>query len=135
MDAAGGCFLYNESMKRVYLADSQSDERLAFRLILQDLKMQVVGEASDWPTALAQAPATRPDMLMVDWGLVAAGSGGDLAELRQACPAAVVIVLVSHLSAREQAAFSAGADVFINKGETSDRVADRLRDAVASIGH
>jgi hypothetical protein len=24
--------------------------------------------------------------------------------------------------------------VFINKGETSDRVADRLRDAVASIG-
>ena len=134
MDAAEGCLLYNESMKRVYLADSQSDERLAFRLILQDLKMQVVGEAADWPTALAQAPATRPDMLMVDWGLVAAGSGGDLAELRQACPAAVVIVLVSHLSAREQAAFSAGADVFINKGETSDRVADRLRDAVASIG-
>ena len=59
-------------MKRVYLADSQSDERKAFRLILQDLKMQVVGEASDWPTALANAPATRPDMLMVDWGLVAA---------------------------------------------------------------
>ena len=134
MDASGGCFLYNESMKRVYLADSQSDERLAFRLLLQDLKMKVVGEAADWPTALAQAPATRPDMLMVDWGLVAAGSGGDLAELRQACPAAVVIVLISHLSAREQAAFSAGADVFINKGETSDRVADRLRDAVASIG-
>jgi PleD family two-component response regulator len=51
-------------MKRVYLADSQSDERKAFRLILQDLKMQVVGEASDWPTALAKAPATRPDMLM-----------------------------------------------------------------------
>ena len=133
MDASRGCFLYNESMKRVYLADSQSDERLAFRLILQDLKMQVVGEAGDWPTALAQAPATRPDMLMVDWGLVAAGSGGDLTELRLACPAAVVIVLVSHLSAREQAALSAGADVFINKGETSDRVADRLRDAVASI--
>ena len=69
-------------MKRVYLADSQSDERLAFRLLLQDLKMQVVGEASDWPTALAKAPATRPDMLMVDWGLVAAGSGGDLAWLQ-----------------------------------------------------
>ena len=79
MDAAEGCLLYNESMKRVYLADSQSDGRLAFRLILQDLKMQVVGEAADWPTGLAQVPATRPDMLMVDWGLVAAGSGGDLA--------------------------------------------------------
>ena len=35
--------------------------------------MQIVGEASDWSTALAEAPATNPDMLMVDWGLVAAG--------------------------------------------------------------
>ena len=120
-------------MKRVYLADSQSDERLAFRLILQDLNVQVVGEAADWPTVLAQAPATKPDMLMVDWGLVTAGSGADLAELRMACPGAVVIVLISHLSAREQAALSAGADAFISKGETSDRVAERLRVAVASI--
>ena len=120
-------------MKRVYLADSQSDERLAFRLMLQDLNMQVVGEAADWSTALAKAPATNPDMLMVDWGLVANGSGTDLAELRMACPYAVVIVLISHLSAREQAALSAGADAFISKGETSDRVAQRLRDAVASI--
>ena len=120
-------------MKRVYLADSQSDERLAFRLLLQDLKMKVVGEAADWPTALAQAPATSPDMLMVDWGLVAAGSGADLAEMRMACPTAIVIVLISHLSAREQAALSAGADAFISKDETSDRVADRVRDAVASI--
>jgi len=120
-------------MKRVYLADSQSDERLAFRLLFQDLQMQVVGEASDWSTALAQAPATNPDMLMVDWGLVAAGSGADLAQLRLACPAAVVIVLISHLGAREQAALSAGADAFISKGETPDRVAERLRYAVASI--
>ena len=96
--------------------------------------MQVVGEAADWPTAFSQAPATNPDMLMVDWGLVvAAGSGSGLAELRTACPAAVVIVLISHLNAREQAALSAGADAFISKGETSDRVAQRLRDAVGSL--
>ena len=120
-------------MKRVYLADSLSDERRAFRLIFQDLKMKVVGEAADWPTALAQAPATSPDILMVEWGLVAARSGADLAELRKACPIAVLIVLISHLSAREQAALSAGADAFISKSETSERVAERLRDAVASI--
>jgi len=120
-------------MNRVYLADSQSDERLAFRLVLEDLKMQVVGEAADWPTALAQAPTTNPDMSMVDWALVADGSGADLAELRMACPAAVVIVLISHLDAREQAALSAGADAFISKGETSEKVVERLREAVASI--
>lgn len=120
-------------MKRVYLADAHPDERQIFRIILKDLDMQVVGEADDWPTVLTQAPATDPDMLMVDWGLVASGSGAELTELRRACPAALVIVLVSPLEAREQAALSAGADAFISKGETSDRVVKRLRDAVASI--
>ena len=120
-------------MKRAFLADAQIDERSALRLILQDLKMQVVGEAADWPTVLALAPGTRPDMVVVDWGLVADEFGAALPKLREACPAAVVIVLVSHLDPRHQAALSAGADAFISKSETSIRVAERLRDAVASI--
>ena len=120
-------------MNRVFLADSQSDERFAFRLLLQDLNMQVVGEASDWATTLSLAPSTNPDMLMVDWELVVNGTDANLAKLRLACPTAVVIVLISHLSAREQAALSAGADAFISKDETSEWVADRLREAVASI--
>jgi two-component system, OmpR family, KDP operon response regulator KdpE len=120
-------------MKRAFLADAQFDERSALRLILQDLKMQVVGEAVDWPTLLALAPGTRPDMVVVDWGLVADESRAALPKLRKACPAAVVIVLVSHLDPRHQAALSAGADAFISKSETSIRVAERLRDAVASI--
>ena len=120
-------------MKRAFLADAQFDERSALRLILQDLKMQVVGEAADWPTVLALAPGTHPDLVVVDWGLVADESGAALPKLREACPAAVVIVLVSHLDPRHQAALSAGADAFISKSETSFRVAERLRDAVASI--
>jgi DNA-binding NarL/FixJ family response regulator len=120
-------------MKRAFLADAQFDERSALRLVLQDLKMQVVGEAADWPTVLALAPGTHPDLVVVDWGLVADESGAALPKLREACPAAVVIVLVSHLDPRHQAALSAGADAFISKSETSIRVAERLRDAVASI--
>jgi len=120
-------------MKRAYLADAQPDERSAFRLILQDLNMQVVGEASDWPSVLALAPAARPDLVLVDWDLVAGESGEALLNLRETCPAAVVIVLISHLDSYHQAALSAGADTFISKGETSDRVAERLRVAVQSI--
>ena len=48
-------------------------------------------------------------------------------------PAALVIVLISHLDARQQAALSAGADAFISKGETPERVAERLRTAAASV--
>jgi two-component system response regulator DesR len=120
-------------MKRAFLADALPDERSAFRLILQELNMQVVGEAADWPTVLALAPAARPDLVVVDWGLVVDESGAALPQLRKACPGAVVIVLISHLDPRHQAALSAGADTFISKNETSMRVAERLRDAVASI--
>ena len=95
--------------------------------------MQVVGEAADWHTALALAPATLPDLVVVDWDLVADKSGAALPKLRETCLTAVVIVLISHLDSRHQAALSAGADAFISKGESSKRVAEHLRNAVGSI--
>ena len=120
-------------MTRVYLADAQPDERSALRLLLLDMKMEVVGEAADWYTTLAQAPISRTDMLLVDWNLIPSTSPGALEELRKGCPAALVIVLLSHLDARQQAAVSTGADAFISKGEAPDRVAERLRAVAARI--
>jgi len=100
-------------------------------MVLLDLDMSVVGEAADWPAALAQAATTHPDMLLVDWNLIPPDSS--LLKLRATCPAAVVIVLISQLDARDQAALSAGADSFISKGESPERVAERLQAAVG--GH
>ena len=133
MDAAGELMLYHESMTRVFLADSQLEERSALRLLLLDMKMEVVGEAADWTTTLIQAPFSRMDMLLVDWDLLPDSPTAALEILRQACPAALVIVLISHLDARQQAALSAGADAFISKGETPERVTERLRTAAASL--
>jgi DNA-binding NarL/FixJ family response regulator len=118
-------------MMRVFVADNQPEVRSALRLLLQDLDMQVVGEAANWATALAQTSGTQPDIVVVEWDMIPADTS--LAELRATCPAAIVIVLISHLDARHQAALSAGADSFISKGEAPDRVADRLRAAAASI--
>jgi DNA-binding NarL/FixJ family response regulator len=56
-----------------------------------------------------------------------------LEELRKACPEALVIVLISHLDARHQAALSAGADAFISKDETPERVAEHIRNAAESV--
>jgi DNA-binding NarL/FixJ family response regulator len=120
-------------MTRVFLADSQDKERFALRLLLLDLKMEVVGEAADWSTTLAQAPISQTDMLLVDWDLLPIAPSAALETLREACPAALVIVLISHLDARQQAALSAGADAFISKGETPERVAERLRTVAASV--
>jgi DNA-binding NarL/FixJ family response regulator len=121
-------------MTRVFVADAHPDEHDALRLLLLDLRMEVVGEAADWPTTLAQAPATRLDMLLVDWDLLPADRGvQSLDELRLTCPNAIVVVLISPLDARRQAALSAGADVFISKGEMPEQVAERLRAAAASV--
>jgi DNA-binding NarL/FixJ family response regulator len=134
MDVAGGSLLYDGAMTRVFLADAQTEERHALRLVLLDLKMEVVGETANWPTTLAQAPATNLDMLLVDWDLLPVSLGVQaLAELRLACPNAIVVVLISHLDARHQAAISAGADAFISKGEMPERVAERLRSVAASV--
>ena len=92
--------LYDKIVTRVYLADAHVDERAALRLLLLDRKMEVVGEAVDWPMA---------------------------------CPNAIVVVLISPLDARQQAAISAGADAFISKGETPERVAERLQAAAARV--
>jgi len=134
MDAAGEFLLYHEIMTRVYLADAQTEERSALRLLLIDLNMQIVGEAADWSTTLAGAPISGLNMLLVDWDLLPVDLGVQaLAELRLACPDAILVVLISHLDARHQAAISAGADAFISKGETPERVAERLRLAAESI--
>ncbi len=114
-------------MTRVFLADAKLVERSALRLTLQDLKMDLAGEAADWPTTLAQAPLSQTDMLLVDWDLLPNAPNSALAELREACPAALVIVLISQMEARQRAALSAGADAFISKGDTSERVAEYLR--------
>jgi DNA-binding NarL/FixJ family response regulator len=120
-------------MTRVYIADAKLEERSALRLMLLDLKMDVIGEASDWKTTLAQAPISRIDMLLIDWNLLPNEPTAALDKLRKACPAALVIILISHLDARTQAALSAGADAFISKGESPERVAERLRVVAAGI--
>ncbi len=120
-------------MTTVLLAAPQLDVRAAMRLLLLDLDMTVVDEAADWPTTLALAPQSRPEMLLVDWEMIPLDSGNTLSQLRAVCPAEAIIVLISQLDAREQAALSAGADAFISKGEMPDRVAERLRAAADRI--
>jgi DNA-binding NarL/FixJ family response regulator len=121
-------------MTRVYVADAIPEERSALRLMLNDLNMEIVGEAADWPTTLANAPATHLDMLLVEWSLLPIGLGLQaLAELRLACLDIIIVVVISPLDARQQAALSSGADAFISKSEAPERVAEHLQAAADSL--
>lgn len=129
VDVAAAVCCYAKAMTRVFIANRQPEARAAFRLLLLVLDMQVVGEAADWPTTMMLAPAMQPDMVVIDGELLSRPDDAALSALRGACAHQTVIVLLSHLDAREQAALCMGADLFISKGETPDRVAEHLRSA------
>lgn len=133
LDVAGERSFYYVHMTRAFLADRKLEERSALRLLMLDLAMEIVGEAADWPTVLAEVPGSYADVLLIDWDLLPDAPSVALKELRQACPAALLIVLISQLDARGQAALSAGADAFISKGETPEQVIERLRSLTASL--
>ena len=120
-------------MSRVYIADSFTEERSALRLVLLDLNLEIAGEANDWSTALAQAPVCRTDILLVDWDLLPSAPGKALLEVRKACPAVLIILLASHLDPHKQYALTACADAIISKGETAERVTERLRIGAESV--
>lgn len=120
------------TMIRVFIANAKTEERSALRLMLLNLKMQVVGESSDWLTALVRAPSTNFNLLLVDGNLLPANSAASFSAMREACSNAIIVVLTSYLESHEQAAQSAGADAFISKGEIPNRLADHLL-AISSI--
>ncbi len=111
---------------RVFIANAKAEERSALRFMLLSLKLEVVGDASDWQIALAKAPATNFNVLLVDWDLLSANAVASLSAMREACSNAIIVVLTSYLEAHEQAAQSAGADAFISKGEIPNRLADHM---------
>jgi DNA-binding NarL/FixJ family response regulator len=119
-------------MTRVYLADAIVIERNALRILLLDMNMEIAGEAGDWATALANIPICNPDMLVVDWELLPRDAHAGLNELRVTCPNMLAIILISHLEARQQAARTVGADMFISKSELPERVAEYLRIAAGA---
>ncbi len=120
-------------MTRAFIADTRAEERSALRLLLLDLKVEVVGEAADWETTVTELPATRSEILLVDWDMLPPFASVALEELRKSCPSSIAIVLISRHDARHQAALSAGADVFISTAEMAQRVAERFRAVAVSV--
>ena len=114
------------TMIRVFIANAKEEERSAIRVLLLNLKAEVVGDASDWQTTLVKAPATNFNLLLVDWSLLPADAVTSLSAMRRACSNAIIVVLTSYLDAHQQAAQSAGADAFISKVEIPKRLADHL---------
>ena len=112
---------------RAVVADREVSVRRAITLLLtHELSFQMVREAATPSGLRRQVQRVRPDILIVDWGLVTAGPVGLISILRGLCPGLRVLALHVHEDVRE-VALAAGADSFVGKGEGPGQVVRALQ--------
>jgi DNA-binding NarL/FixJ family response regulator len=111
-----------ENRIRVLIADDHPRVRSALRLLLQEeLDAIVVGEASNLEQAMELAGVKEPDLVLLDWELLAQDGANALTGLRTALPGLAVIALSGRPGARRKA-LAAGADAFVSKGDPPERL-------------
>jgi DNA-binding NarL/FixJ family response regulator len=114
---------------RTILADSEPTVRRALRLLLtQDLDIEVVGEVDALGLLQRWVKQRQPDLIVVDWDLMAAHAAATVTALRRSCPGLQVVVLGLRPELR-RAALAAGADEFASKVDAPDQVLRALRAA------
>ncbi len=116
---------------RVLLADGQTKVRSALRLLLeQEPGLSVVGEVTDMDSLLAELDETRPDLLLLDWGLPGLCTADQPAALSEYYPRLKVVVLSVHPE-EQCAALAAGADAFVSKCNPPERLLAALETCCA----
>ena len=117
---------------RVLVADDHPVFRSGLRLLLEDLDVEVVGEAADGEAAVELAVAERPDVVLMD--LQMPGTSGLEATRRIAERAPDVRVLVLTMvedDATLFAALRAGAAGYLLKGAGPDEIDRAVRGVAA----
>jgi len=113
---------------RLLLADDRPKTRFALRALLRlQTGLAVVGEAATAGELLALAEQTSPDVVLLDWGLQGLQADELLPALQSICPNIYVIALSSRPEVRD-AALAAGADAFVSKIDSPERLLMAIAD-------
>ena len=116
---------------RVLLADGGAPTRFALCALLeQHPGWKVVGEVSSGDHLLEKVEAVRPDVLLIDWNLPAVKSEDFIPLIKESYPNLVIIVMSGRPELKMKAC-SKGADAFVSKTESPDK----LLDAISSLSN
>lgn len=122
--------------QRVLVVDDDPDYRLLVRLALAtDDRFEVVAEAGDGGSAVAEAAREQPDLVLLDCRLPGADAFDILPSLRAAAPdARIVLVSGADPSDLRVASRSAGAIGYLTKETPARRLAAELEALIGIVG-
>ncbi len=113
----------------VVLADDQALMRMGFRMVLDaEEGIEVVGEASDGTSAVAQARALRPDVILMDVRMPGMNGIEATEAIAAQCPGTRVLILTTFdLDEYAFAGLRAGASGFLLKDTRPAELAEAIR--------
>lgn len=120
---------------KVLIADDRARVRFALKVLLeQQMELEVVGEAMHANELPQQVELSRPDVLLLDWGLPGLTSPRTIEAIRRANPELRVIVLSGQPEVGKQALL-AGADAFVDKTETPEQLLTVIQSCGCALRH
>jgi DNA-binding NarL/FixJ family response regulator len=126
-----------ESRIRVLLVDDHAVVRAGLRLFLTgQADLEVVGEAEDGTSAVAQVQELRPDVVLMDLRMPRLDGIEATRQIRAARPQTAVVVLTTYTdSAHVGQAMAAGAIGYVLKDVPPPELAATIREAAHGVLH
>ncbi len=114
---------------RVLLCDDMHQVRLLLRTEMTlESDLEIVGEATNGAEAIEIARESQPDVVVLDLTMPVMNGLEALPRIREAAPAARVIMLSAHgASEMEARAFAAGASLYIEKTASTSEIVQAVR--------
>ena len=106
----------------ILVADKRTRTRFALRLLIEQATGHtIVAEVADAESLTSKIRETLPDLVLLEWELSQDKNGRTISSLKEDFPQMKVLVL-SGQSKWRKAALKAGADDFVSKGDSPDRL-------------
>jgi DNA-binding NarL/FixJ family response regulator len=115
---------------RVFLCDDVGDVRLLTRTGLEEGDdLRVVGEADNGAAAVERIVELRPDVVLVDLSMPGMDGFELIPLIREKAPEVGILVFSGFAADRmESGALEVGADAYLEKGESFERLRDVTRE-------
>jgi two-component system response regulator DesR len=106
---------------RVIVADERPDVRSALRVLFEQERIEIVGEAGDAESLFAEVSDHVADVLLLDWELLGAETLAAIRAIRSLAPRLRIVARSGRPEAKSRA-LADGVDGFVTKAEPPEQV-------------